>query len=117
MSNYNNELTIRVTCYDDPDDNEIATDKILEVLQEAEENGELDFTFDVIRNNYPRRDQDALRALVDRECAGLLPHIADRIKKVARTAYWIGALDGSRVTHVPCDNSRVLQTPEVHHDA
>ena len=54
MSNYNNELTIRVTCFDDPDDNEIATDKILEVLREGEENGELDFTFDVIRNNYPR---------------------------------------------------------------
>ncbi len=54
MSNYNNELTIRVTCFDDADDNETATDKILEVLQEAEENGELDFTFSVIRNNYPR---------------------------------------------------------------
>lgn len=56
-------------------------------------------------DNVDRRDQDALRALVDRECAGVLPHIADRIKKVARTAYWIGALDGSRVTTVVCDNN------------
>ena len=49
-----NELTIRVTCFDDPDDNEEATDKILAVLSNAEEEGELDFTFDVIRNTYPR---------------------------------------------------------------
>jgi hypothetical protein len=54
MSQYNNELTIRVTCFDDPDENEEATDKILSVLSNAEEEGELDFAFDVIRNNYPR---------------------------------------------------------------
>lgn len=54
MSQHNNELTIRVTCFDDPDENEEAVDKILSVLQEGEENGELDFTFDVIRNTYPR---------------------------------------------------------------
>ena len=50
----NNELTIRVTCFDEPEDNEEATDKILRVLQDAEEEGELDFAFDVIRNTYPR---------------------------------------------------------------
>jgi hypothetical protein len=49
-----NELTIRVTCFDEPEENEEATDKILRVLQDAEEEGELDFTFEVIRNTYPR---------------------------------------------------------------
>jgi hypothetical protein len=51
---HNNELTIRVTSFDDPDENEEAVDLILGVLQEAEEEGTLDFTFEVIRNTYPR---------------------------------------------------------------
>ena len=44
---YNNELTIRT-------ETEEQTDRILEVLQEAEENGELDFGFTCIRDTYPR---------------------------------------------------------------
>jgi len=44
---YNNELTIRT-------ETEEQTDRILEVLNEAEENGELDFGFTCIRNTYPR---------------------------------------------------------------
>lgn len=48
-----NELTIRVTTGDDELDNE-RIDCILQVLERAEEDGELDFTFNVIRNQYPR---------------------------------------------------------------
>jgi hypothetical protein len=48
-----NELTIRVTTGDAEEDNE-QIDKILRVLQDAEEEGELDFAFNVIRNQYPR---------------------------------------------------------------
>ncbi len=48
-----NELTIRVNEGDEEFDNE-AIDKILSVLQEAEENGEIDFAFEVTRNQYPR---------------------------------------------------------------
>ena len=44
---YNNELTIRTTT-------EEQTDKILEVLNEAEEEGILDFGYTCIRNTYPR---------------------------------------------------------------
>lgn len=48
-----NELTIRVTTGDEEEDNE-QIDKILRVLQDAEEEGEIDFAFNVIRNQYPR---------------------------------------------------------------
>jgi len=48
-----NELTIRVTTGDEEEDNE-QIDKILRVLQDAEEECELDFPFTVIRNQYPR---------------------------------------------------------------
>lgn len=48
-----NELTIRVNEGDAEFDNE-AIDKILQVLQDAEEEGVLDFAFNVIRNQYPR---------------------------------------------------------------
>ena len=44
---YNNELTIRT-------ETEEQTDRILEALQAAEENGELDFGCTCIRNTYPR---------------------------------------------------------------
>jgi hypothetical protein len=44
---YNNELTIRTETEDQ-------TDRILKVLEEAEEEGELDFGFNCIRNTYPR---------------------------------------------------------------
>ncbi len=71
-------------------------------------------------DNVERRDQDALRALVDRECRGVLPHIADRIKKVARAAYWIGALDGQQITTVVCENtlgSRLRGFADADHEA
>jgi len=48
-----NELTIRVNEGDEEFDNE-AIDKILRVLEEAEEEGVLDFAFNVTRNQYPR---------------------------------------------------------------
>lgn len=48
-----NELTIRVTTGDIDDDND-AIDRILRVLQDAEEEGEIEFAFTVIRNQYPR---------------------------------------------------------------
>lgn len=48
-----NELTIRVTTGDAEEDNE-QIDKILRVLQDAEEECEIDFAFTVIRNQYPR---------------------------------------------------------------
>lgn len=48
-----NELTIRVTTGDEEEDNE-QIDKILQVLQDAEEECDLDFPFTVIRNTYPR---------------------------------------------------------------
>ena len=38
---------------DEEEDNE-QIDKILRVLQDAEEEGEIDFAFTVIRNQYPR---------------------------------------------------------------
>ena len=47
-----NELTIRVTTGNPEEDNE-KIDKILEVLQDAEEENEIDFPFTVIRNQYP----------------------------------------------------------------
>ena len=48
-----NELTIRVNEGDEEFDNE-AIDKILRVLEEAEEEGVLDFAFNVTRNQYSR---------------------------------------------------------------
>ena len=48
-----NELTIRVTTGDEETDNE-QIDTILRVLQDAEEENEIDFAFNVIRNQYPR---------------------------------------------------------------
>ena len=40
---------------------------------------------------------DPLRQLVERETAGLLPGVADKIKAAIRYAYWLGALDADRV--------------------
>jgi len=60
--------------------------------------------------NGERRHQCALRELVDRECEGVMPHIADRIRRVARKAYYLGVGDGFTTTGaMVCDNSRVLQ--------
>lgn len=53
MLTFGNELTIRVTT-DDDEYNEECIERILEVLQEAEEEGEINFPFAVIRNQYPR---------------------------------------------------------------
>ena len=35
-----------------------------------------------------------LREMVDRACEGVMPHIAERIKKAARYAYYLGCNDG-----------------------
>lgn len=48
-----NELTIRVNTGDEEEDN-LNIDKILAVLDEAEQNGDIEFSFNVIRNQYPR---------------------------------------------------------------
>ncbi len=48
-----NELTIRVNTGDEEEDNE-QIDRILRVLQDAEEECDIDFPFDVTRNQYPR---------------------------------------------------------------
>ena len=39
-----------------------------------------------------------LRKMVDAACAGVMPHIADRIKDVARRAYYLGCADGIDIT-------------------
>lgn len=52
-SNMGNELTIRVNTGDEEEDN-LNIDKILAVLDEAEQNGDIEFSFNVIRNQYPR---------------------------------------------------------------
>jgi hypothetical protein len=44
-----------------------------------------------------KRVQDKLRAMVDRACRGLLPHIAERIQDASRRAYCIGVEDGIRM--------------------
>jgi hypothetical protein len=43
------------------------------------------------------RVHDKLRAMVDKACRGLLPHIADRIRDAARRAYCLGVEDGMRM--------------------
>jgi hypothetical protein len=40
------------------------------------------------------RKHDHLRTMVNDACNGLLPSIQDRIKDVARRAYYLGARDG-----------------------
>lgn len=44
-----------------------------------------------------QRHHDDLRAMVDRACQGVMPHIADRIKDAARRAYYLGCRDGMQV--------------------
>jgi len=41
-----------------------------------------------------RRVHDKLRAMVDRACEGVMPHIAERIRDAARRAYCLGCEDG-----------------------
>lgn len=48
-----NELTIRVTTKDD-EVNDERIDKILDWLEDGAQRGEIDFEFEVIRNQYPR---------------------------------------------------------------
>ncbi len=43
------------------------------------------------------RVQDKLRAMVDRACKGLLPHLADRIRDASRRAYCLGVEDGMQM--------------------
>lgn len=44
-----------------------------------------------------KRVHDNLREMVDDVCKGILPHLAERIKKAARTAYYLGVLDGIQI--------------------
>ncbi len=44
-----------------------------------------------------QRHQNALRDLVDKKCKGLMPHLQDRIKDVARRAYYLGCNDGMQL--------------------
>lgn len=48
-------------------------------------------------NNPERRHHDELRAMVDRACKGLMPHIQERIKDAARRAYYLGCADGMKL--------------------
>ncbi len=41
-----------------------------------------------------KRVNDKLRAMVDRACEGIMPHIAERIQGAARRAYYLGCEDG-----------------------
>lgn len=44
-----------------------------------------------------RRHHCNLRKMVDSACAGLMPHIAKRIKDAARRAYYLGVNDGIEI--------------------
>lgn len=44
-----------------------------------------------------KRNHVDLRDLVDAATTGLMPHIADRIKDIARRAYYLGCVDGMEV--------------------
>lgn len=41
-----------------------------------------------------RRTHDLLRDLVDETCEGILPCIADKVRMLARKAYYLGCADG-----------------------
>lgn len=41
-----------------------------------------------------KRVHNNLRALVDKACQGVMPHIAERIQDAARRAYYLGCEDG-----------------------
>lgn len=66
-----------------------------------------------------RRKQVDLRDLVEKATAGMMPHLADKVKDVARRAYYLGVLDGMNAAEnpreltldaegrrVPCSRSR-----------
>ena len=44
-----------------------------------------------------KRNHLDLRDLVEAATAGVMPHIADRVKDVARRAYYLGCVDGMEV--------------------
>jgi hypothetical protein len=44
-----------------------------------------------------RRKHDALRVMVDNACSGVLEPVANRIKRVARRAYFLGCKDGMEI--------------------
>ena len=61
------------------------------------------------RNGVERRHNDRLRNEIEEACRGVRPHIADRIARAARRAYWIGVADGMTVTGtLVCDNTVVF---------
>lgn len=43
------------------------------------------------------RVHNNLRALVDKACQGVMPHIAERIRDAARRAYYLGCEEGMRI--------------------
>ena len=53
-----------------------------------------------------RRKEDQLRALIDNACKGVMPHIAERIKKAARDAYYVGCLDGMTIKQDQLERDR-----------
>ncbi len=44
-----------------------------------------------------KRNHVDLRDIVDAATAGVMPHIADRIKDMARRAYYLGCVDGMKI--------------------
>lgn len=60
-----------------------------------------------------RRKNDLLRLAINEECAGVMPHIADRIRRAAVKAYWMGVADTNDLhkSVQVCDNtSRIFRT-------
>lgn len=55
-----------------------------------------------------RRKHDALRVMVDNACSGLLEPVANRIKNVARRAYYIGCRDGMEIAQERMQQPRKL---------
>lgn len=47
---------------------------------------------------HDKRQHCNLRKMVDDACKGVMPHLEERIKNVARRAYYLGCLDGIEVT-------------------
>jgi len=46
------------------------------------------------KSEIDRRTHDLLRDMVDETCEGILPCIADKVRELARKAYYLGCADG-----------------------
>ena len=62
-----------------------------------------------------RRKHFPLRDMVKHACEGVLPHIAERIKDVARRAYYLGAKDGIEVERAKTDTRALAEKTIANH--